>query len=479
MGRETAVVAAYEQVDSGAFFDTLARRIAVPTASSEATADVMHTYFDDQITPDLAALGYSVEVFPNPAPDGFPFLVARRLEDPALPTVLTYGHADVVRGQADRWSAGRSPWELRAEGDRWYGRGTADNKAQHSLNITALGIVLAARGRLGFNSTILLETGEEIGSPGLREFCAAYADLLSADVLIGSDGPRLHRNRPLVMGGTRGVVNFDLTVDLRPGGHHSGNWGGLLRNPGTVLANAIAAIIDRHGAIQVPEWRPTSLTDEVREALAGIEIEQSADAPAIDPTWGEPGLTPNERVFGWNAFEVLAFETGNPAAPVNAIPPRAHAHCQLRFVVGTDAVDILPALRRHLDREGFPEVAVSQSDVLMGATRLDPSDPWARLAADSIAKTTGGRPDLLPNAGGSLPNDVFTDVLGLPTVWVPHSYPGCNQHAPDEHVLAPLMREGLAIMVGIFWDLGEQASADVRTGSDVGGDVTDRAGAVS
>jgi hypothetical protein len=71
------------------------------------------------------------------------------------------------------------------------------------------------------------------------------------------------------------------------------------------------------------------------------------------------------------------------------------------------------------------------------------------------------QPDLLPNAGGSLPNDVFTDVLGLPTVWVPHSYPGCNQHAPDEHVLAPLMREGLAMMVGIFWDTGEQSPAAV------------------
>ena len=133
MGREATIAAAYEQVDSGAFFETLARRIAVPTASSEATADVMHVYFDEQITPDLEALGYAVEVFPNPAPDGFPFLVGRRVEDPALPTVLTYGHADVVRGQADRWSNGRSPWELAVDGDRWYGRGTADNKAQHSI----------------------------------------------------------------------------------------------------------------------------------------------------------------------------------------------------------------------------------------------------------------------------------------------------------------------------------------------------------
>ena len=61
---------------------------------------------------------------------------------------------------------------------------------------------------------------------------------------------------------------------------------------------------------------------------------------------------------------------------------------------------------------------------------------------------------LLPNLGGSLPNDIFTEVLGLPTVWVPHSYAGCSQHAPNEHVLAPVMREALGLMAGLWWDIG-------------------------
>jgi hypothetical protein len=63
---------------------------------------------------------------------------------------------------------------------------------------------------------------------------------------------------------------------------------------------------------------------------------------------------------------------------------------------------------------------------------------------------------LLPNLGGSLPNEVFADILGLPTVWVPHSYAGCKQHAPDEHLLAPVVREALQIMAGLFWDLGDR-----------------------
>ncbi len=89
------------------------------------------------------------------------------------------------------------------------------------------------------------------------------------------------------------------------------------------------------------------------------------------------------------------------------------------------------------------------------ATRLDPDHPWVRWAAASIKQTTGKVPAILPNLGGSLPNDIFSKDLGLPTVWVPHSYASCSQHAPNEHMLAPLAREALTVMAGIYWDLGD------------------------
>jgi acetylornithine deacetylase/succinyl-diaminopimelate desuccinylase-like protein len=160
-------------------------------------------------------------------------------------------------------------------------------------------------------------------------------------------------------------------------------------------------------------------------------------------------------VFAWNALEVLAFVAGNPAHPVNAIPPRASAHMQLRFVVGCDPARFLPAVRAHLTARGFSMVQVTPAKAaVMHATRLDPSHPWVRRVAHSIERTTGQPPAILPNLGGSLPNDCFADVLGLPTVWVPHSYPACAQHAPNEHLLVSVARQGLAIMTGIFWDVG-------------------------
>jgi acetylornithine deacetylase/succinyl-diaminopimelate desuccinylase-like protein len=419
-------------------------------------------YLTEEIGPAVERLGFRRTLWDNPVAGAPPMLFAERSEDPSLPTVLIYGHGDVVAGHDSQWTGGRSPWDVTEVDGRWYGRGTADNKGQHTINLAALGQVLAARGRLGFNAKLLLEMGEEVGSPGLRATCAARAESLRADVLIASDGPRLRSDRPTLFLGSRGAFNFDLVVDLREGAHHSGNWGGLLVNPGAVLANAIASMIDARGRILVAGLRAPPIPPSVRHALEDIEPGEPG-GPAIDANWGEPGLTPAERVFGWNALEVLAFRTGNPDRPVNAIPPRANAHLQMRFVAGCDWRTFIPAMRTHLDLLGFAKVQVRQADAEpMAATRLDPDHPWVHWASASIAATTGARPAILPNLGGSLPNDCFAEVLGLPTIWVPHSYPACSQHAPDEHLLARVAREGLGIMTGLFWDLGEPGSAPAR-----------------
>ena len=457
MSRDAAVARAARHFDEGQFLADLARRVAMPTESQNPERrQALYDYLALEIGPSLAKLGYGFRVFDNPDPRFGPFLVAERIEAAHLPTVLTYGHGDVIRGQEASWRQGLSPWRIVQEGERIYGRGTADNKGQHSINIAALAAVIETRGALGFNSRILVETGEETGSPGLRAFCETHGDILKADVLIGSDGPRVRRDRPCLFMGTRGALNFDLALTLREGGHHSGNWGGLLANPGIILAHALATIVSPKGEILIPELKPARIPNSVRHALAPIALDGGEGAPAIDADWGEPGLTPVERVFAWNTFEVLAYRTGDPDRPVNAVPPKAVAHCQIRYVVDTDPAAFLPAIRRHLDARGFKAVEVTPSrETMFVATRLDPEHPWAQWAAASMTRTDGAPPDVIPNLGGSLPNDVFTDVLGLPTLWVPHSYSSCSQHAPNEHLLAPLVRQGLQLMAGLYWDMGE------------------------
>lgn len=461
MSRTEAIDRSEHHFDSGEFFADLSRRVAIKTESQEPDQwPELLRYLEAEMAPSFERLGFTCSVFDNPQGTAEPpLLVAHRHEDDDLSTVLGYGHGDVVRGQADRWSEGRSPWRLERRGERWYGRGTADNKGQHSINLAALAAVLAERGRLGFNVVFVIETGEERGSPGLREFCAANRGILEADVLLASDGPRLVADRPTVFMGTRGALNFDLSIELREGGHHSGNWGGLLANPGIILAHALASITSDRGELLVPELRPPAIPDSVRAAIRDLEI-GGVGTPEIDREWGEPGLTPPERVYGWNTFEVLAFTTGNPDRPVNAIPPRASAHCQIRFVVPCEPDAMLSGLRRHLDEAGYEQVEITPVQPPMMATRLDPRHPWAQWASRSIERTVGRAPTLLPNLGGSLPNDVFAELLGLPTLWVPHSYGGCSQHAPDEHLLEWIARDSLRIMTGLYWDLGEPGRPD-------------------
>jgi acetylornithine deacetylase/succinyl-diaminopimelate desuccinylase-like protein len=457
MTKTMALTRATAAFDGGSFITDLGRRVAIPTESQNPErGDAMRAYVDGEMRSSLERLGFVCTVLTNPKPSGGPFLVAERIEADSLPTILSYGHGDVVLGMEGKWRDGLSPWTLTSDGDRLYGRGTADNKGQHSINVAALGAVIETRGRLGFNCKFLIETGEEIGSPGLREFCVLERERLRADVLIGSDGPRVSADRPTVFLGTRGALNFDLILNLREGSHHSGNWGGALANPGIILAHALASITTPSGKILVDGWLPPELPKRVSELVRDLAIGEDGDGPVIDRDWGEPGMTTAEKVYGWNTFEILSFVTGNPEKPVNAIPPSARAHCQMRFVVGADPDGFLPALRRHLDARGFHNVEVRRAEKgYFPATRLDPDHPWVRWVVESMARTTGKDVVLLPNIGGSLPNDIFANDLGLPTIWIPHSYPACSQHAVNEHLLASVAREALQMMTALFWDIGE------------------------
>jgi acetylornithine deacetylase/succinyl-diaminopimelate desuccinylase-like protein len=456
MTRERAIARAEKMFDEGLFFDLLSRRVAHKTESqNEDRNQEMRGYLSLEMAPYLEKMGFECRILDNPVTPRLPFLIGRRIEADSLPTVLIYGHGDTVRGMEGRWRTGLEPWRLIQEGERWYGRGAADNKGQHSINLAALQSVLNERGRAGFNVKVIIEMGEEMGSPGLREICCREKERLSADVLIASDGPRIDPQKPTLFGGTRGVFNFDLSIKLREGGHHSGNWGGLLANPGIILSHAIASLIDVRGRILVEGLTPVEIPGSVRRAIAELEV-TGDKGPEIDPSWGEPGLSPAEKVYGWNTLEVLAFECGTPSAPAHAIPPSAWARCHMRYVADSDPAGFLPAIRRHLDARGFEKVQVTPvKRSLFNATRMDPDDPWILWSLASVERTAQRKPAFIPNLGGSLPNDIFRNDLGLPTIWIPHSYGGCSQHAPDEHMLAPLVRESLRIMTGIYWDLAE------------------------
>jgi acetylornithine deacetylase/succinyl-diaminopimelate desuccinylase-like protein len=456
-----AMARARAYVEGGAFEADLARRVAFKTESQKLPDSLpeLWRYLSEEMTPAFHKLGFETRIYDNPLPGQGPVLLATRMEDPKFATVLGYGHGDVIRGLEDQWTKGRGPWVATRDGDRLYGRGTADNKGQHTINMAALEAVQVERGgRLGFNAKFIIEMGEEAGSKGLAQLAAANAAAFAADVLIASDGPRVKPDRPTISLGCRGAMNFDLVCDLRESGHHSGNWGGLIANPGIILANAIASIVGPTGQLLVGELKAPVMSAAVKGALTDVEIDGGDDGPLIDPWWGEPGLAPAERVYASNVFNVLAFTTGTPGRPVNAIPPKAIANCQLRFVAGTNTAQVIAVLQRHLDARGFTTVKVtpppSANDGTFAATRTEPDHPWALFAAASLQRSSNAKPAIVPQMGGSICNDIFTDVLHMPTIWIPHSYASCSQHAPDEHILMRVTRAAIEVMAGLYWDIG-------------------------
>ena len=273
----------------GIFIENLRSLVKIVTDSKNSRrVEDLVDYYTKGLSNILAELGIQTDIVDNPIKSGPPFLIGSRMESPELKTILIYGHGDTVPLQVEEWHEGISPSELKIIDDKIYGRGVADNKGQHLINLLALHSVLKTRKKLGLNLKIIFEMGEEIGSPGLFELCHEYKDYFKSDVLIASDGPRVAIDVPTIFLGSRGALNFELEVKYRVGAHHSGNWGGVLKDPGIRLSHALSTIADKNGKILIDNWKPTSLTADIKERLNLLPaiISEVLD---IDENWESRG----------------------------------------------------------------------------------------------------------------------------------------------------------------------------------------------
>ena len=312
----------------------------------------------------------------------------------------------------------------------------------------------ARGGRLGFNAKFIVETGEEIGSPDLRQVCEQLRDELKADLFLASDGPRLAADRPTIFLGCRGGIRIHLDVNLRDGSHHSGNWGGVLANPATILASAIATLVDGKGRLLLDELKPPRISNQIRATLADVKIEPMADEPALSANWGEEGLSAAERLYAWNTLEVLAMSSGNIEKPANAIPGRAHAVLQLRFVVGTGIDKVVDAIRARLHEAVFRWSRCARRKA------LPHREPISTVPGSTGRRSRSGRPPEKRRRCCRI-SAARCPTMCFPMGWAcPRS--GCRipiravrSTRPNEHILLSVTEEALGIMAGLFWDLGE------------------------
>jgi acetylornithine deacetylase/succinyl-diaminopimelate desuccinylase-like protein len=403
----------------------------------------------------LVGWGFEVEVFRT---HGHPILLAEIGPRDAPRTLLSYGHYDVY--PADRAGEGwrTDPFQPVIEGDRIFGRGAGDNKGQHLALLNAVRIWRATRGELPIRIKFILEGDEETGSEPLPHFVRAERARLRADLVCYADGPMFPDDQPVLLCGVRGLLGLEFHATGAARNLHSGNFGGVAPNPTLDLIQLLAAMVDRDGRLRVPGTHnfgePVSQADRAAIATLPLDragVEASMGAP---PLTGDDAAAFHERLLLRPAFNVSGFAAGYTGpGQKSIIYKEASAKADLRMVGGQDPDQVFAAIERFIAAEGFGNIRVRRiKSQPASRTALDhPVVPGIRRA---VARGFGRAPLLVPSLGGTTPDHVFTQLLGLPSIVVPLAPYDENNHAPNESTKVSLYLAGIRFGLALIEELG-------------------------
>ncbi|HQT79203.1 MAG TPA: M20/M25/M40 family metallo-hydrolase [Rhodopila sp.] len=381
----------------------------------------------------LTHMGLNAEAIPTA---GHPMVFARWDGAPGKPTVLLYGHYDVQ--PPDPIAAWISPpFEPTVRDGRIYARGAGDNKGQHFAQLLGIEAHFAVHGRLPCNVVVLLEGEEEIGSPHIADFVRTHRDRLRADLVITADGPIHPSGRPTVIFGVRGMANFELRARTAKRDVHSGNFGGVVPNAIWSLVHLLGTMKRPDGTITIEGLHdavlpPTALEreavsrlpldlDEVKAELGLARLDAPAERPFYDRTMFHPTLTINGLHGGY----------GGPGVKT-VLPHEAVAKCDIRLVEAQTPADVLAKVAEHVKRHAPDVEFVPGEGMLPSKTPMD--TPFAEPIRRAIIAAQDVEPLMYPTLGGSLPDYVFTKILGIPALVVPYANADEANHAPNENL---------------------------------------------
>ncbi len=423
----------FAHIDSqrDAFIERLLAYVSRPSISAHGvgiaeTADFLLDF--------LAGLGMEAQLLPS---EGWPFVYGKRMDQPGAPTVLLYGHYDVQPPDPlDAWIS--PPFEPEIRNGRIYGRGVGDNKGQHLAQLLAIESWLAVTDKLPCNVVILLEGEEELGSPHIADCVAAHRELLAdVDLVITADGPVLENGQPCIEYGPRGIASFELRVRHADRDFHSGNWGNVAPNPIWTLVHLLASMKDSRGQITIDGFydnvRPPTPLD--REALDALPVDVAALMAKTGMTrLDEPQDRPfYDRLSLWPTFTVNGFHSGygGPGSKT-VLPCEAFVKCDIRLVSEQGVDEILDKVEAHVARHAPEVTVIRQGGMEPSSTPLD--SPFTAPLRQAILAAWGQEPLLVPPMGGSLPDYVWTKILGVPSFIIPYANHDEANHAPNENL---------------------------------------------
>ena len=395
----------------------------------------------------------TAEVWPTA---GHPTVFAERIEDPALPTVLVYGHHDVQPvDPIEEWEL--APFQALERDGLLLGRGTADDKGHILMHLEAVRGILEVRGRLPVNLKLIAEGEEEDGSEHFAATVQAHRDRLACDVAVISDTGMLAEEVPCLTVALRGMAYWEVRVRTSETDLHSGVYGGIVLNPITVLSEMLAGLHDQDGRVTVPGFydRVLELSTEERQELAQVPFDELSFLKAVGATpSGEAGYTLMERRSTRPTLDICGVWGGYQGTGAKTvIPARAAAKLSSRLVPNQEAAEITSLVGDHLRRAAPPGVEVEFELIHDGRWVLTPtSHPAVDAAANAIAQVWGKPPVYIREGGSIPPVATIADELSVPCVLFGVGLPGDHIHAPNERVVLRQLFRGMQVL-GRLWDL--------------------------
>ncbi|MDR3268394.1 MAG: dipeptidase [Tannerella sp.] len=382
----------------------------------------------------IASGAERAEVLPT---DGNPVVYAERILSPDAPTVLVYGHYDVMPPEPlSLWQS--DPFDPVIRDGAVWARGADDDKGQVMIQVK--GFETAWReGLLRCNVKFILEGEEEIGSPSLEAFCTAHRERLKADVILVSDTSMVSEDIPSLTTGLRGLAYWEIEVTGPNRDLHSGHFGGAVANPLNVLCRLLADITDADGRITIPHFyddvEPLPDAEKAMIAQAPFDEERYKQAIEVDALAGEKGFSTLERNSCRPSFDICGLwggYTGEGAKTV--LPSKACAKVSCRLVPGQQSAKISRLFIDHLTVAAPDSVKIQVTHHHGGEAYVCPIDLPAYQAAEKAFLIAFGKRPLALRRGGSIPIvPVFEKILGIKTVLMGFGLERHAIHSPNEN----------------------------------------------
>lgn len=434
------------------FLDELFELIRIPSISSQSERkDDMYRAANMWKQILLNAGADKAEVYET---KGNPVTYGEKMINPSYPTVLVYGHMDVMPvDPVELWTS--DPFEPVIRDGKIFARGADDDKGQSFMHAKAFEYLVKS-GELKCNVKFIIEGEEEIGSPSLPDFCKANRELLKADVILVSDTSMIAPDIPSITTGLRGLAYWQVEVTGPNRDLHSGLFGGAVANPINVLSKMIAAMVDESGKITIPGFYHDVIevgADE-RKMMAQAPFNESAYKKAIDvqELAGEQGFSTNERTGIRPSFDVCGIwggYTGEGAKTV--LPSKAYAKISTRLVPNQDHQKIAVLFKEHFEKIAPKSVKVEVIPLHGGQGYVCPIDIPAYKAAEKAYATVYGKKPVPVRSGGSIPIiSSFEQILGMKSVLMGFGLESDAIHSPNENYPLEQFFNGIETIVHFY-----------------------------